>query len=84
MRSLRFDRNVGIHMRNIVLPVLALLLLSTNSAHAYLDPGTGSIILQAIVAGVASSLFVLKMYWHKFKSLIGLSSSASKADSEND
>lgn len=40
-----------------------------NPAHAYLDPGTGSIILQLLLGGFAGGLFVLKLYWHRFKSL---------------
>jgi hypothetical protein len=31
-------------------------------AAAYLDPGTGSLMLQAIVAGVFAGLFALKRY----------------------
>lgn len=38
-------------------------------AYAYLDPGTGSIILQGIIAGIASVSFAVKLYWHKLKSL---------------
>ena len=49
--------------------------------YAYLDPGTGSIILQAIIASVASSLFVIKMYWYKIKSLVGLGRTANRDDS---
>ena len=40
-----------------------------NPAHAYLDPGTGSIILQLLLGGFAGALFVLKLYWHRFRSL---------------
>lgn len=32
---------------------------------AYLDPGTGSMILQGILAGIAMSAFMLKMFWHR-------------------
>jgi hypothetical protein len=35
---------------------------------AYLDPGTGSIILQSIVAGFFGALVVLKIYWTKITS----------------
>ena len=34
----------------------------TANAHAYLDPGTGSIILSAIIAG----LVTIKTYWKMF------------------
>ena len=36
-------------------------------AHAYIDPGTGSILLQGIVGGVATFLVVIRMYGAKAK-----------------
>jgi hypothetical protein len=51
-----------------------------TSAHAYLDPGTGSIILQAVIASVASSLFVIKLYWHKLKSMMGMARTSGNDD----
>lgn len=44
----------------------------TSSAHAYLDPGTGSMILQVLLGGVAGIALAGKLYWHKLRSLIGL------------
>lgn len=35
---------------------------------AYLDPGTGSIIFQAIIGALLGGVFILKTYWHKLKS----------------
>jgi hypothetical protein len=40
-------------------------------AHAYLDPGTGSAVIQMLVAGVMGALFLLKVYWRKLASLFG-------------
>lgn len=37
---------------------------------AYLDGGTGSIIAQFIVGGIASVMVVAKLYWHQFKAFI--------------
>jgi len=34
---------------------------------AYLDPGTGSFILQVLVGGAFGSLLVLKHVWHHVK-----------------
>jgi hypothetical protein len=45
--------------------------ISTSSAHAYLDPGTGSIILQVLLGGIAGLVLVVKLYWQKFLSLSG-------------
>lgn len=36
-----------------------------NEAHAYLDPGTGSMILQLLVAGVAGIGVAIKLYWRR-------------------
>ena len=37
----------------------------SEEAHAYLDPGTGSFIVQAIVAAIAGGLFMIKVFWQK-------------------
>jgi hypothetical protein len=44
----------------------------TTSAHAYLDPGTGSMILQVLLGGVAGLALAGKLYWHKLLSLLGI------------
>jgi len=41
--------------------------LGSAPAHAYLDPGTGSIILQSILAGIAVAIGVLRLYWYRLK-----------------
>jgi hypothetical protein len=38
-----------------------------SPAHAYLDPTTGSILLQGLLAGVAGATVVLRLYWTKIK-----------------
>lgn len=54
--------------------------ISTTSAHAYLDPGTGSIILQVLLGGVAGVALAGKLYWHKFLSLIGADSKMKESE----
>lgn len=44
------------------------LLLMTGTSHAYLDPGTASILLQGLIAGVAGGIVMMKLYWAKVKS----------------
>ncbi len=46
---------------------LVVLILLTSKSFAYLDPGTGSIILQAIIGFIAASIATLTVYWNKFK-----------------
>ncbi len=40
-------------------------------AHAYLDPGTGSYILQVVAAVFFGSLFALKVWWRKVANFLG-------------
>ncbi len=37
-------------------------------AYAYIDPGTGSYILQLILGAFLAGLFVVKLLWNKIKS----------------
>ena len=56
----------------VVVPVAALLSVSmTTPAFAYLDPGTGSMVLQAIVGGMAVAGATVGVYWTKVR--IGVS-----------
>jgi hypothetical protein len=50
---------------------LVLFGLMPIDAHAYLDPGTGSYVLQLLVAGVLGSLFAIKMCWFRIKEFFG-------------
>ena len=45
--------------------LLAVVCLWPGEAFAYLDPGTGSALLQLVVAGVMGSIFLMKTYWYK-------------------
>jgi hypothetical protein len=47
---------------------LALALLGfIEPAHAYLDPTTGSILLQGLLAGLAGVVVVARVYWTRLK-----------------
>lgn len=51
---------------------IVLLLIFTNQAEAYLDPGTGSMLLQVILGGVAAVGVAIKLYWHKLRVAFGM------------
>jgi len=36
---------------------------------AYIDPGTGSLVLQMIAGGVAAAAVTAKLYWRRVKSV---------------
>lgn len=59
---------------------LAFTLFFANDAYAYLDPGTGSVILQVLAAAVLGALFTIKSYWHSLKALF----SKKKRNDDND
>ena len=57
-------------------------------AHAYLDPGTGSMILQVLLGGIAGAAVAGRFYWRKVLDFFGVKSdqaaempSKSRADS---
>ena len=52
--------------------IIALLLLAFTDAFAYLDPGTGSMLLQVILGGIAAVVVAIKLYWHKLRAAFGL------------
>lgn len=43
-----------------------LIMSSTQSAYAYLDPGTASLILQGIVGAIGAGMVVISLYWRRF------------------
>lgn len=51
-----------------ILVVLVLLyLMFPQPAYAYLDPGTGSLIIQVVVAALLGAAFTAKIYWKNIK-----------------
>ena len=49
------------------------------NASAYIDPGSGSMALQLLLAGVAGAGVALKLYWRRFLNLFKKSSNESKS-----
>jgi hypothetical protein len=55
-------------LKNALFAVLSAVLFSVffaPDAHAYLDPGTGSYIIQLVLAALFGGLFAIKMFWAK-------------------
>ena len=61
--------------------VAILFLLYMTDTEAYLDPGTGSMLLQVILGGVAAVGVAVKLYWHKLRVVFGM---GKKEDPEDD
>jgi hypothetical protein len=52
----------------IVITALALLL--SSPAYAYLDPGTGSILLQGLLAALAAASAAVAAFWSQIRRLL--------------
>jgi len=76
-----FNGEFAMRLKLVLCSVAALMFIETD-AYAYLDPGTGSIILQALIAGVAGSLFVVKAYWYKLRSYLGIGQQVNKTEDD--
>ena len=63
--------------------VLLIFSLSTN-AYAYIDPGTGTFLLQAILAFITSFIAAILMTWKRFKFFLDrLFKKKSKSEKDN-
>ena len=63
--------------------VVLLALVFCRPAYAYLDPSTGSLVIQVLVAGVLVGGFALRMFWKRILMFVtGLFSKRSKGAKE--
>lgn len=62
--------------------IFVYLLSSVSNANAYIDPGTGSIILQAILAFVAGAAATVSLWWGNLKMFIKKIFKSNKKDNE--
>ena len=46
------------------------LIFAAYNIHAYIDPGTGSLIIQVLIASFFGALFLLKVFWGKVKAFL--------------
>ncbi len=52
-----------------IIRVMTFVILGVSAlpAHAYLDPGSGSLIVQSVIGALAAVGLTMKLYWHKIK-----------------
>ena len=58
--------------------------VSPTPAHAYLDPGTGSMILQLLLGGVAGLAVAGRFYWDRLLTLLRIRTPASEGGTRDD
>jgi hypothetical protein len=65
-----------------LLLVLILVGMSEARVDAYLDPGSGSMLVQLLLGGVAGAAVIFKLGWQRFRGIFG--GSAPKDDPKSD
>ena len=53
------------HIRPLALLVVIGLFASESPVHAYLDPGSGSMLLQVLLGGFAALGVAIRLYWQR-------------------
>jgi hypothetical protein len=53
--------------RSIVIAASGFGCLLALPAHAYVDPGTGSMAIQMLIGGVVAAAFVIKTYYYELR-----------------
>lgn len=57
-------------MRIFIVLLIVFFIIIPTKANAYLDPGTGSYLIQIFVGGGLSIIFILKQYWSQIVTFI--------------
>ena len=80
IQSLGLD---GPHKESVFMRILVAVfsMLMFTDAVAYLDPGTGSMLLQVILGGIAAVGVAIKLYWHRLRAAFGM---AKKPDPDDE
>lgn len=60
-------------MKNARLPIAVFMCALSFPAMAYIDPGSGSAIMSAIIGLFVAMGLAIKTYWYKLKSFFGRS-----------
>lgn len=69
------------------LGIACVLLIGSAPAFAYIDPGTGSALIQGLIAAIAAVSITAKLYWHRIVNFISRKKKAdqpSESDSEKE
>ena len=55
---------------------------SVPNAFAYIDPGTGSVIIQMIIGGLVGTGIAVKVFWYRIKSALSPSFNRNNSDED--
>jgi len=54
----------------VILMSIFLVLIFVNQSYAYIDPGTGSMLVQAVLAAIAAVSVSIGIFWHQIRSFL--------------
>jgi hypothetical protein len=66
----------------VVDPFVSKLFILRTTVFAYLDPGSGSMLVQLLVGGVAAVAVSAKLYWHRILTLLRIRKDEPELDKE--
>ena len=69
-------------MKKILISSFFFVILFNNKAFAYLDPGTGSIIVQMIIGGLVGVGIAIKVFWYRIKTALSPGFKKNNSDDE--
>jgi hypothetical protein len=67
--------------KTLIMPAL-LYLPFHQVLHAYIDPGTGSIVLQAVIGALVGGFVAIGLFWNRIKAFVRNLFSRSKKSEE--
>ncbi len=68
----------------LIIFITLYILVSYQPAYAYIDPATGSYLLQILLAGLLGALFAIKMFWRNLKAFFSRIFSKSESAQSDD
>ena len=67
-----------------ILIALYFVWMSETQVDAYLDPGSGSMLVQLLLGGVAGAAVIMKLGWHRFRDMFRSSSAKEQETKPNE
>jgi hypothetical protein len=64
----------------IFITMTAAISISPSVAFAYIDPGTGALMLQLLLGGIGGAIVVLKVYWGNVRKFFGFASKEKESE----
>jgi sugar phosphate isomerase/epimerase len=74
------NRSRSTHRRAVLAGLC--LLVFVGPAHAYMDPGSVSIMVTAVLGAIAAVGYTARLYWERFKSMLARAMARLRRDKE--